>query len=71
LDDVPKKTWSLVEQGGANFRRTSSNLSSCKGRRMLTNILLLVDTNGFVKELTLFLLGLALLQSSRTKFSVA
>jgi hypothetical protein len=71
LDDVPNKTWSFVAQEGANFRRASSNLSSCKGRRMLTNILLLVNTNSFVKELTLFLPGLAPLQSSRTKFSVA
>jgi hypothetical protein len=38
---------------------------------MLTNIFLLVNTNSFVKELTLFLPGLAPLQSSRTKFLVA
>jgi hypothetical protein len=38
---------------------------------MLANILPLVDTNGFVKKLTLFLHGLALLQSPRTKYSVA
>jgi hypothetical protein len=34
-------------------------------------MLLLVDTNGFVKEMSLFLPGLALLQSSRIKFPVA
>jgi hypothetical protein len=34
-------------------------------------ILLLVNTNSFVKELTLFLPGLTLLQSSRNKFLVA
>jgi hypothetical protein len=53
------------------LRRTSSNLSGCKERRKLTNNLPLVDTNGSVKKLTLFLPGLALLQSSRIKFSVA
>jgi hypothetical protein len=53
------------------FRRMPSNLPSCKERRVLTTISPLVDTNGIVKELTLFLLGLALLQSLRTKFSVA
>jgi hypothetical protein len=42
-----------------------------KGRRVWTNILPLVHTNGSVKKLILFLLGHALLQSSRTKFSVA
>jgi hypothetical protein len=71
LDDVPKKTWCLATQYGANFRRTSSNLSSCKGRRILTNILPLDDTNGSVKNLSLFLPGLALLQSPRTKYSIA
>jgi hypothetical protein len=37
----------------------------------LTNILPLDDTNGSVKNLTLFLSGLALLQSPRTKYSIA
>jgi hypothetical protein len=37
----------------------------------LASILPLVDTNGSVKELTLFLPGLALLQSPRTKYLVA
>jgi hypothetical protein len=41
------------------FRRTSSNLSCYKERRVLPNILPLVDTNDSVKELTLFLHGLA------------
>jgi hypothetical protein len=53
------------------FKRTSSNLSSRKGRRVLTNILPLVHTNCFVEKLTLFLPGLALLQSLRTKYLVA
>jgi hypothetical protein len=53
------------------FRRTSSNLANYKERRVSTNILPLVDTNGSVKEPTLFLPGLAPLQSSRTKSSVA
>jgi hypothetical protein len=53
------------------FRRTSSNLPNCKERRMLANILPLVHTNGPVKILTLFLPGLALLQSPRTKRSIA
>jgi hypothetical protein len=47
------------------------NFSSCKGRRVLTNILPLDDTNDSVKNLTLFLPGLALLQSPRTKYSIA
>jgi hypothetical protein len=47
------------------FRRTPSNLSSCKGRWILANVFLLVDTNCSVKKLTLFLPGLALLQSPR------
>jgi hypothetical protein len=47
------------------------NLSSRKGRRILTNISPLVDTNCSVKKLTLFLPGLALLQSPRTKYLVA
>jgi hypothetical protein len=42
-----------------------------KGRRVWTNVLPLVHTNGSVKKLILFLLGHALLQSSRTKLSVA
>jgi hypothetical protein len=42
-----------------------------KGRRVWTNILPLVHTNGSVKKLILFLLRHALLQSSRTKFLVA
>jgi hypothetical protein len=53
------------------FRRTSSKLSSCKKKSVLTNILPLDDTNGSVKNLTLFLPGLALLQSPRTKYSIA
>jgi hypothetical protein len=53
------------------FRRTSSNLANFKERRVLTNILPLVDTKGSVKELTLFLPGRAPLQSSRIKSSVA
>jgi hypothetical protein len=53
------------------FRRTSSNLSCCKERRVLPNILPLVHTNGSVENLTLFLSGLALLQSPRTKYLVA
>jgi hypothetical protein len=53
------------------FRRMPSNLPSCKERRALTTILPLVDTNGSVEELTLFLPGLALLQSPRTKYLVA
>jgi hypothetical protein len=53
------------------FRRTSWNLPNCKARRVLTINLPLLDTNGSVKKLTLFLPGLAPLQSSRTKFSVA
>jgi hypothetical protein len=42
-----------------------------KGRRVWTNIFPLVHTNGSVKKLILFLLGHALLQSSRTKLSVS
>jgi hypothetical protein len=53
------------------FRRTSSNLPSCKERRVLTTISPLVDTNDSVKKLTLFLPGLALLQLPRTKYLVA
>jgi hypothetical protein len=53
------------------FRRTSSNLANHKERRVAINILPLVDTNGSIKKLTLFLPRLAPLQSSRTKFSVA
>jgi hypothetical protein len=53
------------------FRRISWNLPNRKERRVLTIILPLVDPNGFVKKLTLFLPGLAPLQSLRTKFSVA
>jgi hypothetical protein len=53
------------------FRRTSSNLSCYKERRVLPNILPLVDTNGSIKKLTLFLPGLALLQSPRNKYLVA
>jgi hypothetical protein len=53
------------------FRRTSSDLANCKERSVLINILPLVETNGSVKELTLFLPGLALLQSPRTKYLVA
>jgi hypothetical protein len=53
------------------FRRTSSNLSCYKERRVLPNILPFVDTNGSVKKLTLFLPGLALLKSPRTKYSIA
>jgi hypothetical protein len=53
------------------FRRTSSNLSCYKERRVLPKFLPLVDTNGSVKKLTLFLPGLALLQSPRTKYLVA
>jgi hypothetical protein len=53
------------------FRRTSWNLPNRKERRVLAIIFPLVDTNDSVKKLTLFLLGHALLQSSRTKFSVA
>jgi hypothetical protein len=53
------------------FKRTSSKLSNRKARRVLTITLPLLDTNGSVKKLTLFLPGLAPLQSSRTKFSVA
>jgi hypothetical protein len=53
------------------FRRTSSNLSICKGIKVLTNILPLIDTNCSVKKLTLFLPGLTLLQSPRTKYLVA
>jgi hypothetical protein len=49
----------------------SSNLSSCKERRILTNILPLDDTDGSVKNLTLFLPGLVFLQSPRTKYSIA
>jgi hypothetical protein len=56
---------------GKLFKRTSSNLPSCKERRVLTNILPLVDTNCSVKKLTLFLPGLTLLQSPRTKYLVA
>jgi hypothetical protein len=52
------------------FIRTSSNLPNRKERRVLKITLPLVDTNGSVKKLTLFLPGLASLQSSRTKFSV-
>jgi hypothetical protein len=41
--------------------RTSSELSNYKERRLLASILPLVDTNGSVKKLTLFLPGPALL----------
>jgi hypothetical protein len=51
--------------------RTSSKLPNYKERRLLASILPLVDTIGSVKELTLFLPGLALLQSPRTKYLVA
>jgi hypothetical protein len=53
------------------FRRTSSNLSNRKERRVVINILPLVDTNGSVKELTFFLPGLALLQLPRIKYPVS
>jgi hypothetical protein len=53
------------------FRRTYSNLANYKERRVLTNILPLVDPNWSVKKLILFLPGLALLQSPRTKYLVA
>jgi hypothetical protein len=53
------------------FRRTSSNLSCYKERRVFPNTLPLVDNNDSVKELTLFLHGLAPLQSSRIKSLVA
>jgi hypothetical protein len=53
------------------FGRTSWNLPNHKARRVLTITLHLLDTNGSIKKLTLFLPGLAPLQSSRTKFSVA
>jgi predicted transcriptional regulator len=56
---------------GHIFRRASSKLSSCKQRRVLTDILPLVDTNDSVEKLTLLILGHTLLQSSRTKSSVA
>jgi hypothetical protein len=52
-------------------RRTSSKLPNYKERSLLASILHLVDTNGSVKKLTLFLPGLALLQSPRTKYSIA
>jgi hypothetical protein len=47
------------------------NSPDSKERRAWTNVLPLVHTNGFVKKLILFLLGHALLQSSRTKLSIA
>jgi hypothetical protein len=53
------------------FRRTSWNLPNREERRVLTIILPLVNPNGSVKKQTLFLPGLAPLQSLRTKFSVA
>jgi hypothetical protein len=53
------------------FRRTTWNLPNRKERRVLTIIMPLVDTNGSVKKLTLFLPGLAHLQSPRTKYLVA
>jgi hypothetical protein len=52
-------------------KRTSSKLPNYKERRLLASILPLVDTNGSVKKLTLFIPGLALLQSPRTKYLVA
>jgi hypothetical protein len=42
-----------------------------KGTKVWKNVLPLVHTNDSVKKLILFLLGHALLQSSRTKLSVA
>jgi hypothetical protein len=54
------------------FWRTSSNpLQLQKEEECGQNIFPLVHTNGSVKILTLFLPGLALLQSPRTKYSVA
>jgi hypothetical protein len=46
-------------------------LPNYKERRLLASILPLVDINGSVKKLTLFLPGLTLLQSPRTNSSVA
>jgi hypothetical protein len=72
MDVVPKldpkfsnTRWSKLSEGRL---QTSPD---AKGRRAWTNILPLVHTNGSVKKLILFLLGHALLQSSRTEFSVA
>jgi hypothetical protein len=52
-------------------RRTSSKFPNYKERRLLASTLPLVDNNCSVKKLTLFLPGLALLQSPRAKSSVA
>jgi hypothetical protein len=57
--------WSKSSQGRLR------TFPDAKGRRVWTNILPLVHTNGSVKKLILFLLGRALLQSSRNKFSIA
>jgi hypothetical protein len=72
MDDVPQ-----LDQNVSNTRwsKTSEGCLQtslgAKLRRVWTNILPLVDTNGSVKKLTLFLPGLALLQSPRTKYLIA
>jgi hypothetical protein len=53
------------------FRRTSSNLSNHKERRVAIIVLPLVDTNGSVNELTFFLPRLALLQLPWIKYLVS
>jgi hypothetical protein len=65
LKSLENTRWSKYSEGHLQ------NLSSCKERRALTCNLPLVDTNGFVEKLTLFLPRLALLHSPRTNYSIA
>jgi hypothetical protein len=55
-----------VKEDGANIQKDVFKTSpDVKGRRVWTNVLPLVDTNGSAKKLTLFLHGLALLQVAK------
>jgi hypothetical protein len=63
-----KRSWTRWSKYSEGHLQT---FLATKERRALTSILPLVDTNGFVEKLTLFLPGLALLQSPRTKYSIS
>jgi hypothetical protein len=72
LDVVPRIDLNFSSTWWSNYLEGHLQATPVKkGRRVWINVLPLVHTNGSVKTLTLFLPGLALLHSPRTKYSIA
>jgi hypothetical protein len=69
MDVIPQLDLKLSDARWSKYSEGPLQTSPTAKKEVAINILPLVDTNGSVKELTLFLPGLTLLQLPRIKYS--